>query len=131
MLTKTCCGCKKRRGVRFFKSHSKRLDGLQSQCIDCQKKYRRQHYLKNRQKYIDKAKKLKEESRSWYNEYKNTLKCSTCPENHPACLDFHHRDSKTKLGNVSSMVYNSKKMLLEEIKKCDVICANCHRKKHS
>lgn len=40
-------------------------------------------------------------------------------------LSFHHRDPKEKLFSVSEHGKSLKKCL-EEIKKCDLICANCH-----
>ena len=122
--------CKEELDVSCFKSNKRRKDGLQSQCIECQCEYRRQHYLKNRQKYIDKAHRIKQARIAWWKEYKKTLKCSECGEDHPACIDFHHTNDN-KEGNVSKMVHEaSKERLLKEIEKCEVICANCHRKRH-
>lgn len=68
----------------------------------------------------------------WYNELKLTLKCSRCTENHPACLEFHHLNSDEKEVDISNMVNNcySKSKILAEISKCQVLCANCHRKEH-
>jgi hypothetical protein len=56
--------------------------------------------------------------------------CSLCSENHPAVLDFHHRDRKTKVAGVNRMAQwgYSETRLRAEIAKCDVLCANCHRK---
>lgn len=58
--------------------------------------------------------------------------CKECGETHPACLDFHHRNREEKKENVGTMAgkNRSKKALLEEIAKCDLLCANCHRKLH-
>ena len=45
-------------------------------------------------------------------------------------MDFDHRDRKTKLTNINRMInYRSysKEKILEEIEKCDLVCANCHR----
>lgn len=58
--------------------------------------------------------------------------CIRCGESDPACLDFHHRDPLTKVAHVSTM-WNSygRAAIVEEIKKCDVICSNCHRKLHA
>ncbi len=70
--------------------------------------------------------------RAWLDEYKLTLSCTLCGEKHPACLDFHHRDPNTKdfsLGIIRGWGYG-KKRLLHEIRKCVVICSNCHRKVH-
>lgn len=47
-----------------------------------------------------------------------------------AVLEFHHRDRDTKdfgLGNFSG----SFDRLLDEARKCDLLCANCHRLRHA
>jgi len=57
--------------------------------------------------------------------------CIRCTEKHPACLDFHHRDGKkNKLGHIGFIRRFGLDRLYAEIAKCDVICANCHRKLH-
>jgi hypothetical protein len=58
--------------------------------------------------------------------------CIVCGEADPRCLDFHHRDPATKLKCVAKMMSTTRNWaaVLEEIKKCDVLCANCHRKHH-
>lgn len=66
----------------------------------------------------------------WLAEYKKTLSCTKCGENHPACLDFHHKDPSTKEFSISKMASNSIERLKAEIAKCEVLCANCHRKEH-
>ena len=55
-----------------------------------------------------------------------------CGENHPACLDFHHKDKKDKSFNVAIMASSgySIEKIKEEIAKCIVLCSNCHRKEH-
>lgn len=131
MNTKKCCMCKQELSVTLFKSNKLRSDGLQSQCKNCHKKYRRQHYLKNKQKYIEKAARINELFLQWWFEYKSKLKCSRCPENHPACLDFHHVNPKEKEFTIGSIVGDgNKSKLLKEIEKCIVLCSNCHRKEH-
>jgi hypothetical protein len=55
--------------------------------------------------------------------------CSRCGfDEHPAALDFHHRDDEEKLFSIGAgpCQYSWAK-ILEEIAKCDVLCANCHR----
>jgi len=57
--------------------------------------------------------------------------CIKCGEKDPSCLDFHHRDGKIdKRGNIGEIRRYAIPKLLEEIAKCDVLCANCHRKHH-
>jgi hypothetical protein len=75
----------------------------------------------------------KEANQAWFIELKKTLSCQRCPESHWACLDFHHRDPSTKTRMISRMVAAamSVEKILAEIAKCDIICANCHRKLHA
>lgn len=67
------------------------------------------------------------------NEYLAKIKsqpCSDCNKQyHPICMDFDHRDRKTKLNSVSKMGWsnNSLQKIKLEIDKCDLVCANCHR----
>ena len=64
----------------------------------------------------------------WIQSFKK--QCKFCPEDRSPCLDFHHRDSGEKLGTIGQSRYWSRAKLLEEIQKCDVVCANCHRWLH-
>lgn len=67
----------------------------------------------------------------WFTEYKKTLACVLCGEKEPACLDFHHLRDKDR--EVAVMVKNGagKQAILDEISKCIIVCANCHRKIHA
>ena len=104
---------------------------FQSNCRECQKKYRRSHYLNNKQKYIDKAKKYKLTLINWFNDYKKNLSCEICGEKRPWVLDFHHKDPKEKDFEVSEAVRRcNKEKLIEEIEKCITLCSNCHRDLH-
>lgn len=49
------------------------------------------------------------------------------PVFHPCQLDFHHIDDEAKLYNISQMSKLSIAVIAEEISKCCVLCANCHR----
>lgn len=136
MDTKKCCMCQKVLLAECFKANKKRKDGLQSQCIECQRQYRREHYLKNREKYIDKSSKWRIEFRRWWKDYKSQFSCKAaslgldpCNESHPACIDFHHLGDKEEAVSVLVALCNKEK-LLQEIEKCVPICSNCHRKIH-
>jgi transposase-like protein len=59
--------------------------------------------------------------------------CKYCGENHPATLQFHHRDPSQKEFNIAEFVtrhMGSIVKLQKEIDKCDIVCANCHLKYH-
>ena len=78
-----------------------------------------------------KAKAIKR-NREWVAKYKQGLKCKFCKESRALCLDFHHKDPKTKKAKVSLLVSSSYSLAViqAEIKKCEVVCANCHRVLH-
>lgn len=97
-----------------------------------QKQAQRESYLRNKERVRQRTNARKRELQAWFQEYKKDLKCSRCPENHPGCLDFHHRNPDEKEFEVCFMPSRgkSKEQTLIEIAKCDVLCANCHRKHH-
>jgi hypothetical protein len=72
------------------------------------------------------------ELRKWFHELKASLACEECGISHPAVIEFHHRDKKTKKYNVSQMVNRTlnQQAILREIAKCAVLCANCHKVHH-
>lgn len=96
-----------------------------------QAKYAKQWYLNNKDKQRKASKEYKQRTLVWYKDYKKTLKCQNCPENHPYCLEFHHNNDDKDL-SVSQLIANGygKPTILKEINKCIVLCANCHRKLH-
>lgn len=70
--------------------------------------------------------------------YKNLIggKCQQCGYN--KCLDafhFHHKNPKEKSFVISSAVWGkqnvTEKQIIEEISKCELLCANCHAELHS
>ena len=131
---RTCTMCKldlPEDDTNFASRHDRGKKQFQSNCRECQKNYRRQHYLNNKQKYIDKSQEYKKTFTEWFIEYKKTLSCECCGENRYWVLDFHHKDPKEKDLEVSLVVRQcSKQKLLEEIEKCMVVCSNCHRDIH-
>ena len=97
------------------------------------KAYRRNYYNRNAESEKTRTKDRVRQLRTWFKEYKQGLSCSVCGESNPWCLDFHHRDPKTKDANPSAMIDQKGwgiERIMEELEKCDVLCSNCHRKKH-
>lgn len=129
-MTKQCTKCLKIKEDSEF--HKKKAGKLNSQCKSCHNEYVKQHYLKNKKYYVDKAVRWKHELKDWFKELKDQLKCEVCGEDHPGCLDFHHEDAQEKESCVCILVQRcaSKDRILAEISKCKVLCANCHRKLH-
>jgi hypothetical protein len=93
----------------------------------------RKWYSNNAARKIGWQRRRREEIRQWWRELKATKSCQVCGERAPECLHFHHRDPSQKaidLGTVASSGRWSRERILEEVAKCDVLCANCHAKHH-
>lgn len=58
--------------------------------------------------------------------------CLDCGQQyHPAIFEFHHRNPQEKSGkDPSKMLSLSWVKILNELDKCDLLCANCHRLRH-
>ncbi len=75
----------------------------------------------------------REENVSFLRVLKSSVGCQVCGETDPVCLEFHHRDPKMKSFNLANNNAGTKptSVLIEEILKCTILCANCHRKVHA
>lgn len=128
-MEKVCSKCGLSKPIEEFALNKTKSDGHSNVCKECFKIYREEHYKKNRQYYIDKAGSYRKRRRELFNKFKETLKCSQCGEARWWLLDFHHIDSSAKDTEVGHLLESPRK-LEEELKKCTVLCANCHRDLH-
>ena len=94
------------------------------------KEYHKKWYIKNKEKRCEQIKNREKLIRKMFQEYKSKLSCCKCEENESVALDFHHVGEKTDI--LSVMVHDgfSWERIQEEIKKCIVLCSNCHRIEH-
>jgi len=96
-----------------------------------QKEYARTYYANNKASIIAASKTSAKAYKEQWRSFKATLSCVKCGQNHPATFDFHHVDRATKEYSVNALVKNRAfKKAIEEVKKCVVLCANCHRIHH-
>jgi hypothetical protein len=133
---KTCASCKQELPLSSFRLKQNRgKETHQAYCIDCNKKYQQQHYLDHKADYLNRS----AERRDAYRQdiflklraYLLTHPCVGCGEEDPLVLEFDHRDRELKTFAISAGVRASYswERLLPEIEKCDVRCANCHRRR--
>ena len=70
------------------------------------------------------------EKREYVNNYKLERGCSVCGYNKcAAALDLDHVDRRQKKFALSAAQRKSWEAINEELAKCVVLCANCHREK--
>ena len=121
-----CLTCKATKPLSAFAI--KRGTARNRECKSCKNTYNKTWYAKNRRRQIRAAginsRRYKMERRGWLWKLK-AKPCRDCRRRFPAyVMDFDHVRGR-KLGNISTM--HSKKRILAEIAKCDLICSNCHR----
>ncbi len=92
--------------------------------------YQRKWFRNNRKTQYKRVKERSFRNRIWIHQYKSEQSCKECGISHPAVLDFHHRDGEKKKFSISQCKDSGLKRIKAEIKKCDVLCANCHRLLH-
>jgi hypothetical protein len=132
---KPCTKCGESKNEAEFSHNQTKRDGLHQSCKSCHSRYLKGHYAKYKAYYVSKAKvsKLKayRANRSLVDDYLSTHPCADCGEPDPIVLEFDHvRGVKEK--SVSVLAFSlgsSAKRIMEEIAKCEVRCANCHRRK--
>jgi hypothetical protein len=121
------CGCAKPLHEFYATNHS--------MCAECFRAYRREHYALNRDAYIERnTRVLLNRQWAWYRRVWNYLSshpCVDCGHADPRVLEFDHRDRKTKVESVSVLAHRGGRWanIEAEIRKCDVRCANCHRRR--
>ena len=103
-----------------IESFGKNGNGTRSMCKECQVQ-RIQEGQKATKEYIQSLK----------------TKCCKCGYNRcKTALEFHHRDPKEKdntIAQYTKRVFSPavKELIDNEVAKCDIFCANCHREEHS
>ena len=131
-MDKICYKCKIEKQIEYFNKNPTRKDGFGNLCKECNKKYQKDWYIKNRKLHILSIRKLKAKNRKcareFLYEYLKDKKCVDCGEDNPIVLEFDHvRENKVR--TISKMVGNGSKIqtILSEMEKCEIRCANCHR----
>lgn len=98
-----------------------------------QQEAKRRYYERNKETVKDKARNHARETRAkikqWLHNYLLGHPCVDCGETDPIILEFDHiRDKEFSIGEANSMGISLKRVIAE-VAKCEVRCANCHRKK--
>jgi hypothetical protein len=123
---KTCSRCDTPKPIGEF---YRRGDGHQSYCKGCSGDYRDDYYQEHPERVVDRVKRYHRNLRVWLTSLKEGKPCKDCSNVFPPyVMDFDHRPGEAKLFTISnSIMHRGKDEILHEIKKCDLVCANCHR----
>jgi hypothetical protein len=125
--TKRCARCKDDKPLGAFAWRGDKKQ--QPYCRACQAVYHREHYLKNKKRYMASAKRRMERMLEIIRQAKRRP-CADCGVTYPYyVMDFDHRDEEIKTEVLNELRYESEDTIRAEIAKCDVVCANCHRER--
>lgn len=99
--------------------------------IDREKEYTKKQFQEKREYYYKKRQEYKESLIQWVHNMKKEKGCKLCGTKEK--LEYHHINPHTKVKTISQMttMLKNKEEILEEIKKCEVLCVYCHRHTHT
>ena len=134
---KVCSKCGKPKRQSSFSWSNQKKGYRRGECKKCAYElasdwWRRSTIEQRQKKYkqgvIDQRKRAERNIR-WLVSYLKNHPCIKCSESNIIVLEFHHRNPKKKKYSISSLVSTgqSLKLIIKEVKKCNVQCANCHR----
>lgn len=101
-----------KRGAKYIKWHKKFVNQWRKDNPDKIKLYTKTHQSKKYRLMEIIKNKPCADCQGWYE---------------PCQMDFDHKPGYKKVRNVSQLIRHSIRNLFNEIKKCDLVCANCHR----
>lgn len=128
---KECYKCGETKEKTEFSVNEKKKDGLNSECKECQKKYFKEYYKNNKEKCIKAVMQNNFSKKAFFDNLKIKTGCKHCGyKDHPAALQFHHTDPKSKVFNIGSNYHLPIEIIQQEIDKCIILCANCHKIEH-
>src|SRR4051794_13975481 len=122
---KVCGKCQKLRPEADFHRRGKIR---QAWCRECRKAYDAAYHAKYRERRRELRRLKAIEFKKWYWELKESLPCTDCGSyfRHPA-MTWDHLPGFEKRADVGFLTrYSSRNVVLKEIAKCELVCANCH-----
>jgi len=111
---------------QFHKGSSK--DGLHPYCKPCNISQRMAAYHRDPSIQRNRSKKDKADNKLKLLSYLLEHPCVDCGESDPIVLDFDHSRG-VKRECIARMLSCAWSTIVLEIEKCDVVCANCHRRR--
>jgi hypothetical protein len=129
-----CPRCKTVKPLSEYNIRNNTTNRPFSYCRECQREYSRAHYGRNkeahnRRRYANSIR-YRKRNKFALAEFLSKRACVDCGLRDPVVFEFDHvRGAKSF--TIGSMLHKavSWKKILDEIEKCDIRCANCHRRK--
>lgn len=130
---RTCARCRAVKPIDEFPERRLGSGRRYGHCRDCKAAYQKAWYERNKRRHksnVAKIRKARIRANQALLRAAKDVPCADCGKRYPPyVMDFDHVRGE-KVANLSKMVTNSSESAIRaEIAKCDVVCANCHRKR--
>jgi hypothetical protein len=124
-VTKRCGRCRAEKPVEHF---HRRQGGYQTWCKDCRRSYDAEYHRATQPLRVEQKRERHAEFVEWYLALKAGKPCADCGLTyHPAAMQWDHLPGAAKLASVADLCRkNNRRRVLDEIAKCELVCANCH-----
>ena len=122
---KRCSRCGLDKPIREF---HRRGVGQQSWCKECQREWDAAYHQRVRPIRKLQKRQRREVLVAWMRQIKTSQPCVDCGGFfHPAAMTYDHLPGTEKRDEISNLLYGGyRQVLLDEMAKCDLVCANCH-----
>lgn len=129
MGQKRCCTCGEIKPLDEFNKLTRAKDGRQPRCRQCHKDWHAANKERHNAQIHARSRRLRFQLRLSLLEYLMHHPCVDCGERDPLVLEFDHLRDKVR--NVSELINRAQNWaaIEAEIEKCEVVCANCHRRR--
>lgn len=131
---KICSRCKTEKPLTSYSRNKSKKDGHQTFCKECNRTLCATKYATcelHRRRIKDLNDKMYKGNLDFVRRVKRRYGCCFCLEREPVALDFHHLDPNTKEGGINKLSKYSRAVVKRELRKCILVCSNCHRKIHA
>lgn len=126
---KRCCTCKQVKPLTEFNKLKKAKDGRQYSCRECNKAYHYANWDRHMIQIRERKRERVGDNQKRMIEYLLSHPCVDCGETDILVLEFDHlRDKRFSLSRLVAGGFEWD-YILEEIARCEVVCANCHRRR--
>ena len=131
--TKRCSTCHRQRPLSEFNKRARAKDGLQARCRECARTWYAANAEAHKRNVRLRNERLRREARLLLSAYLQEHPCVDCGERDLRVLDLDHEDPSGKTAAVGRMIVDSFSWarIEQEIAKCSVRCASCHRRRTS
>jgi helix-turn-helix protein len=122
-----CSRCERTLPASAFNRHDR--GRRQWWCRECFKSYFQDRGERHLEQVKAGKRRRQAEGRDLIRRYLETYPCVDCGEADPLVLEFDHLRDKRAAVSWLRVTAHGRPALLEEISKCEVACANCHRRR--